>query len=185
VRNAIAILLILLLPGAVAAKRPQPVVAGERLEFRAVDLDGNAVTDDDERFRGKVLYITAWATWCPPCIGEIPTLVDLQSRLGEQGLVVVAIAFEHGETAAERRTPLRDFAAERGISYLVLDGGTPDEFVDTLPGVDNVRGLPIEFVVGRDSRVVAARISKGYSKRWARKLEQELAGLLAVPQPGP
>ena len=40
----------------------------------------------------KVLLVDLWATWCPPCVGEIPTFIDLQERLGERGLVIVAIA---------------------------------------------------------------------------------------------
>ena len=180
-RTTIAIILALLLPGLATAKRPQPVVAGERLEIQAVDLDGNGVDHEDSRFRGKVLFVTAWATWCPPCLSEIPTLIDLQSRLGEQGLVVVAVAFERGESAGERRELLRAFAAERGIDYLVLDGGEPEQFAEAFPNVDEAHGLPLEFVIGRDGRLVDARNGRGYKKRWARNLEQELLDLLAAP----
>ena len=179
-RRLSLVLLLVLLAGPLDAGRGQPVVEGKRLEFRLPDLDGNQIGWDDPRFRNKVLFVTAWATWCPPCISEIPTLVDLQSRLGSEGLVLVAIAFEHGDEPEERRARLRAFVGERGINYLVLDGGQPEEFALALPAVDNVHGLPVEFVIDRQGRVVNARNSRGYRKRWARKLEQELLGLLGA-----
>jgi thiol-disulfide isomerase/thioredoxin len=172
------VLLIALLAGPLDAGRGQPVVEGGRLEFRLPDLEGNQVGSDDPRFRDSVVFVTAWGTWCPPCISEIPTLVDLQFRLGDEGLVVVAIAFEHDDGGGERRERLRAFVEEHGINYLVLDGGRPEDFTLALPAVDNVHGLPVEFVIDRQGRVVDARNSRGYRKRWARKLEQELLGLL-------
>jgi thiol-disulfide isomerase/thioredoxin len=168
-----------LIPGVGAGGRP--TVDGDRLPFRLPDLDGRMVDSSDESLAGRVLLVDLWATWCPPCVTEIPTLVDLQERYGDRGFTIVAIAFEAEETAEERRRRLRDFVAENGINYLVLDGGAPDAFETALPGVDNVRGLPVEIVIDRDGRVSAVRHGYGYKKRWARKLEREIDELLGEP----
>ncbi len=68
-----------------AAAAKQPWVEDTKLEFRLPDLHGRPVDSSDERFAGKVLLVDLWATWCPPCISEIPTLVDLQEKHGDRG----------------------------------------------------------------------------------------------------
>jgi hypothetical protein len=74
---------------------------------------------------------------------EIPTLTDLQKRLGERGLVIVAIAFESEDEEGEsRRARLRKFVAEHDINYLVLDGRAPMDSDEALPGLQNVKGFP-------------------------------------------
>ena len=129
-----------------------------------------------------MLLIDLWATWCSPCVGEIPTFIDLQQRFGEQGLVIVAIAFESEDEEEEsRRERLRAFVDQQDINYLVLDGQVPRDSDEPLPGLENVRGVPVEILIGRDGTLVAVRNGYGYSKRWARKLERELVELLAAP----
>ncbi|MCP3980388.1 MAG: TlpA family protein disulfide reductase [bacterium] len=155
-----------------------PRVEGERLEFRLPDLEGQIVEASDERFAGKVVLVDLWGTWCPPCRSEIPTLIALQEKFRDRGLLIVAIAFEGDEASAARRRLLTEFVEEQGINYLVLDGGHPDEFETALPAVRGVKGLPVEIVVDRDGRVDAVRNSYGYKKRWARKLEREIEALL-------
>ena len=63
-------------------------------EFEFPDLDGNPVTSDDERFKGKVVLVDIWGTWCPPCRREAPSLAKLDERFRERGLEIVGIAFE-------------------------------------------------------------------------------------------
>ena len=78
----------------------------------------------------------------------------------------------------KRRERLKAFVAEHDINYLVLDGRAPQDSDEALPGLRNVRGFPVEILIGRDGRPVDVRNSYGYSKRWARKLERELVRLL-------
>lgn len=169
---------------AVAGGGKKPYFTTDTVTFALPDLEGRTVRSSDPEFEGKVLLIDLWGTWCPPCTSEIPTLVDLQNRLGKQGLVIVAIAFEDEDEAEEsRRERLRAFVEERGINYLVLDGQSPSDSDKALPGLENVRGLPVEIVVGRDGRLVDVRNGYGYSKRWARRLEHELVELLEASPP--
>ena len=155
----------------------QPSVEEGKLQFRLPDLDGQIVSSTDSRFEDKVLLVNLWATWCPPCLSEIPTLIELQEQFGERGLVVVAIAFEDEDLEA-RRERLREFSRERGINYVVLDGGLPEDFDSTLPGVNDVSGLPVEILVNRAGQVVKARNSYGYKKSWVKKLTREIERLL-------
>lgn len=177
VRLAIAAVLMLAATLPTSAAK-QPRVEGERLEFRLHDLEGNEVNSSDGRFNDKVLLIDLWGTWCPPCLSEIPTLVELQEHYGDRGLLIVAIAFEGDDDPETRRAYLREFVAEQGINYLVLDGGPPEDFESALPSVRNVRGFPVEILIDRSGKVVEARNSYGFKKGWVKKLTRDLEALL-------
>lgn len=179
-RTAIVILAVALLAAAQQVSGKEPIVKGDRLVFDLPDLRGNKVGSADEIFAERVLFVTLWGTWCPPCVSEIPTLNDLQRRYADDGLTVVAIAFEKIEPPDQRRQHLRDFAREHSIEYLILDGGDVTEFADALPMLDDVKGLPIEIVIDRSGAVIDCRNGYGYKKSWARKLEDRLKALLAV-----
>jgi thiol-disulfide isomerase/thioredoxin len=159
----------------------QPWVEDAKVEFQLPDLQGRLVDSSDREVAGKVLLVDLWATWCPPCISEIPTFVELQSRFRDRGLIIVAIAFEAEERPDLRRKHLQEFIAEHGINYLVLDGGPPEDFESALPSVRNVRGFPVEILVDRTGRVAKARNGYGFKKSWARKLDRDIDSLLGAP----
>jgi thiol-disulfide isomerase/thioredoxin len=174
----LALVVVLLSAPLPAGAAKGPSFEGERIEFALPDLDGRVVSSSDPRFEGRVMLIDLWATSCPPCLTEIPTFIDLQGRLGDRGLVIVGVAFETEEDPEARRNRLREFAEQRGINYLILDGGSWAGLPDALPGLKDVRGLPVEIIVDRDGRVAEARNGYGYKKRWARELEAKLTELL-------
>lgn len=68
-----------------------------------------------EQWDGQVVVLNFWATWCPPCVREVPMLVELQRELGPQGLQVVGIAVDKREVA-------QDFIEQAGVNYPILYG---------------------------------------------------------------
>jgi len=116
--------------------RPVPDVA-------FVDGAGKSVRLTD--FEGKVVLLNFWATWCAPCVRELPTMDRLQARLGGEGLAVVAVSWDRGGLAV-----VEPFLAELGIEhldiYLDTPGRTGPEF--------GVRGLPTTFLIDRQGRMV-------------------------------
>lgn len=98
-------------------------------------------------YRGKVVLLDFWATWCVPCRDEIPRLVELQNKYGEQGLRIIGISMDDGPE------PVRDFYREFKMNYPVVMG---DAKTGELYG--GVLGLPIAFVIGRDGRVYGKHI---------------------------
>jgi peroxiredoxin len=80
--------------------------------FRLPALAGGDV--DLASFRGRLVLVNFWATWCPPCVDEMPSLERLHRALGKDGLVVL------GVSADEDEAPLKQFVAERGITFTVL-----------------------------------------------------------------
>lgn len=98
-------------------------------------------------FEGELLVINFWATWCPPCIKELPSLSRLQKLVGDKGVRVIAISEDFGGIDKPR-----EFLAQRGLSNLTLllddDKGTGFR---SLGG----RGLPSTLIVNSDNREVA------------------------------
>jgi peroxiredoxin len=111
--------------------------------FTLPDLDGEPVDIAD--FDGRILVINFWATWCPPCVEEIPMLIDLQRDLGEHDVQVIGVAVEGPE-------PVRAFAADFGIDYPVLVSSR--EGFDLVAEYGNSHGtLPYTVFVGRDGLI--------------------------------
>lgn len=111
-------------------------------DFELSTLDGS--TFHLEEHRGEVVVINFWATWCPPCLREIPMLVKLQRELGDQGLQIVGVALER-DAGPEK---VRAFAEKMDMNYPVgLGDGTVTE------KYGGVRRLPMTFVVGREGNI--------------------------------
>src|SRR5277367_6077030 len=81
--------------------------------WKLQDLDGKTVSSDN--FKGKVVILDFWATWCPPCRAEIPGLIDLQKAYGKQGLMVVGVSVDQGGTDV-----IKPFVEKFGMNYPVL-----------------------------------------------------------------
>ena len=99
--------------GAACADRPAPPSPDTPAPpFELLDLDRRPHRLSD--FAGQVVVLNFWATWCPPCVEEMPSLQRLEDLLGEDGLKVVAVSVD------ERYTDIPDFVAEHDLRFLVL-----------------------------------------------------------------
>ena len=107
------------------------------------DLEGG--TRAIESWRGKVLVINFWATWCAPCRKEIPEFVKVQERHGARGLQFVGIAFDQPE-------PVGKFAGEYGINYPLLIGGL-DTMALMRESGNKAGVLPFTLVLDRQGKV--------------------------------
>ncbi len=113
-------------------------------DIRIKDLEGreHSLTE----WSGKILVVNFWATWCPPCVVEIPVFIQLQNELGSRGLQFVGIALDDPQAAGK-------FAQERGVNYPVLAG--EDEVSQLMQGLGNQIGaLPYTVVFGRDGQIL-------------------------------
>lgn len=108
------------------------------------EASGNKVTLDE--FRGQPVLVNLWATWCPPCVGELPSLERLQGKMKPQGLKVVAISMDRGEDM----TAVTTFLHKNRIEHL-----TPywDKDRDVLEKWD-AESLPVSYLISRDGGVV-------------------------------
>lgn len=101
-------------------------------------------------FRGQILIVNFWATWCPPCREEIPGLISIQKRFGANGVQIVGIAIDSAEKT-------RDYAADMGINYAVVMGGM--ETLDLVRILGNKAGaLPFTVVLDRKGEVAITHL---------------------------
>ena len=98
-------------------------------------------------YRGKLVLLDFWATWCDPCREEIPHFVELQNTYRDRGLQIVGISMDDGPE------PVRDFYQSFKMNYpVVMGNATTGELYG------GVLGLPIAFLIGRDGRIYSKHI---------------------------
>ncbi len=118
-------------------------------------------------FAGKILVLNFWATWCPPCIAEIPDLKRFHEANATNGVVVVGASIDEGGSAV-----VKPFVNRNGINYPVL---LADAIVQDLFG--GVSGVPTTFIVSREGRLIARYLGPVTSA----ELTKAIAPLLASP----
>ena len=115
--------------------------------FSLQDLDGKPLALAN--YRGQVVLLNFWATWCTPCRGEIPQFIDYQNKYGPQGLQLLGISMD------DDPTPVHAFYQQFKMNYPVALG--TDKVAAAYGGI---LGLPITFLIGRDGRIAAKYVGE-------------------------
>jgi len=131
-------------------------------DFALADLEGNTVWLSD--FKGKVIILDFWATWCPPCLQEMPHFVELYEKYRDDGFQMIGIAISSG--AAKN---VKKFATEHGINYLMLMGNR-----QVTGKYGGIYGIPTTFLIDRQGRIVKKYI--GYRSKEV--FEEDLKSIL-------
>ena len=135
-------------PAASSAVAPEPASLGPAPQVELSSLDGQRLKLSS--FRGRVVLLNFWATWCAPCRTEIPELNGLQHDLEASGLTVVGVSWDDSADG------VREFQKELPQDYTVLLGGegVQDEFA-------GIRSLPTTYIIDREGnvrqRIIGAR----------------------------
>ena len=146
------------LAGFFASRQLQPP-AGQTSEKVGMPAPALNLPDPDGRprrldeWRGQLVLVNVWASWCAPCVEEMPVLDAAAKRYGERGLVVVGVA---SDTAAAAR----DFLGRHPVGYPILidDPDAAARSGDAAVTLGDTRGvLPYSVLVGRDGRILAQR----------------------------
>ena len=107
------------------------------------DLNGRKVKLTD--YKGKVLVVNLWASWCPPCQKETPEFVALQKELGDKGVQFIGIG-------VDEEAPIREFVTRMGVNYpILLAGDQGDQML--LDFGDTQGALPYTLVIDRSGQV--------------------------------
>jgi len=151
----------------------------EVFTFSFPDINGKIVSNDDPRFKGKVLLAIVTGTWCPNCHDEAQYLVQLYKQYRERGLEIVALDFEEPEQRDELARA-RAFVKRYGIEYTYLIAGAPSELSEKVPQAVNLNTWPATFFVGRDGKVkgIHAGFAAPASGDFNRQLKEEFASTI-------
>lgn len=126
----------------------------ERFTFNFPDVDGNLVSNEDPRFKGKVVLAIVTGTWCPNCHDEAQYLVELDEKYRDKGLAIVALDFEEPEQLASLERQ-RAFVKQYGVKYTYLIAGAPSDMWEKVPQLVNLNTWPATVFIGRDGKVKA------------------------------
>jgi len=153
----------------IAAHAAEGVCAADakvaNLKLNLKDLQGKSVDLAD--FKGKVILLDFWATWCPPCRKEIPGYIELYRRYKSRGLVVVGVSMDDTDDIAA----VKSYAEKIKMNYPILLGAGREE--DLKPAFGELP-LPTTFVIARDGRICARHDGLTPTEQ----VEREISGLL-------
>jgi len=110
-------------------------------QFKLTDINGRTVRLSD--YRGKVVLINFWATWCQPCRAEMPDLVQLQRDYAKQGLQIIGITYP-----PERKTRVRRFARSLKVNYPIILGTR-----EIKARYSSEETLPLTVVINRNGAI--------------------------------
>jgi peroxiredoxin len=164
--------LVTLLAGTfVAASRlrpPEPVDVGSNApDVRAKTVDGAAQIKHLSDYRGQVILLNIWATWCDPCRREMPSIERLYRELGPRGLKVVAVSID--DAGAEDN--IRDFARELGLTFEILHDPTGD-----IQRAYQLVGVPESFVIDQNGVIQQKAFESDWYAPQNRTLVAKLLG---------
>lgn len=133
------------------------------LNFTLKDVEGRDVSF--ESFRGKVVLLDFWATWCGPCKVEIPHFIEFQEKYGPKGFQVVGVSVD------DPVDKLAPYAKEMGMNYPVLQGLGHDDVQDAY---GPILGIPVSVMISRDGKVCATHTGLTSKDVFEREIESLL-----------
>jgi thiol-disulfide isomerase/thioredoxin len=149
----------------------------EKFTFNFPDDSGKLVSNEDPRFKGKVVLAIVTGTWCPNCHDEAQYLVELDKKYRDKGLAIVALDFEEPEQQGSLERE-RAFVAQYGVKYTYLIAGAPSQMWEKVPQLVNLNTWPATVFIGRDGtvRAVHSGFASPASGEFNLQLQQEFTG---------
>ena len=138
-------------------KPTEKMAWGDAADFTLPSVvDGKPVTLSS--FKGKVIILNFWATWCPPCRMELPDFVQLYAAYKDKGLVIVGVGLDEGGAEV-----INKFMQKQPLNYPVLAGNK-----DVTKAYGGIQGIPTTFIIDKDgnikNKIVGARTKEFFEK---------------------
>jgi len=162
--STLALLLALAAPA--GALRAEPVPPTPAPPWALKDPDGKPVSLS--QFKGKVVVLDFWATWCTPCKAEIPGYIELQKKYAAEGLVFVGVSVDQdGEQIVKK------FIKDYGINYTIVLAGDSD--IQSAYG--DVSMIPTTFIIDRQGQIRDKKVGKEETADY----EKQILAVLRAP----
>ena len=126
--------------------------------------DSNGATVQLSDYRGKVVLLNFWATWCGPCQLEIPWFVDFEQQYKSKGFDVVGVSMDD-----EGWTAVKPYIVQRKVNYRILLGN--DSVTQLYGGVDS---LPTTFLIDREGRIAAVHVGLAGKNEYLNEIQSLL-----------
>ncbi|HEU0095542.1 MAG TPA: TlpA disulfide reductase family protein [Rhizomicrobium sp.] len=167
----------------------------EKFTFNFPDTNGKLTSQDDPRFKNKVVLAIVTGTWCPNCHDEAQYLVELDKKYRDKGLAIVALDFEEPEQQGTLNRE-KAFIKKYGVKYTYLNAGAPAEMWEKVPQLNHLDTWPATVFIGRDGKVDAVhsgfaspasgefhtQLKQDFTARIERLLAQKSADATAEPR---
>jgi cytochrome c biogenesis protein CcmG/thiol:disulfide interchange protein DsbE len=162
-RRAFLVSLLALIAGA-CSRPPAPSTADRKPapEFTLKDADGRTVKLSD--YKGKIVLLNFWATWCGPCKLEIPWFAEFERKYKDRGFAVLGVSMDE-----EGWEVVKPFLSEMQVNYRVVLG---DEAV--AKAYQGVESLPTTFIIDREGRIAATHVGLVSKGRYEKDLTELL-----------
>jgi len=151
-----AFLLLVLLSGCSGGKGPKAP------DFSLNNPDGSSYSLSD--FRGKMLILNFWATWCPPCKKEIPDFIELYDKYSDQGLVILGVSVDQGGWLITK-----EFADKSSINYPVVMANR-----DIVYKYGSVQSIPTTFIIDPEGRIAGEFVGYRPKAVWEEQIRSIL-----------
>jgi len=150
-RIVLGLSLVITMSASAAAQTPSgacdPKGTPAKLNFTFKDVNNRKVSLSD--FKGKVILLDFWATWCVPCKAEIPGFIDLQKKYGQRGLQIIGLSVDDSLPTAKK------YVDAMKMNYPVLLAEGKEEI---LQAYDPIPSIPVSVVIGRDGRICSKHV---------------------------
>ncbi len=142
-----------------SVKAPRPAAA----DFTVTSINGAPVSLAS--LKGKVVLLDFWATWCGPCVYEIPAFINLKNKYGKDGFEIIGLSVDRDKSA------VTDFVREKGINYPVAfaDGDLQEKY-------GGIRGIPTTFLIDRSGRIADKIVGAHEESFFDKKIKKLLEG---------
>jgi thiol-disulfide isomerase/thioredoxin len=147
-----------------------PPLASSIAQSDLKNLDGSTFKIADKK--GKVLLINLWATWCGPCLSEMPAFVTMQQKYGDHGLEILGLNTD--DESEHMMSDINQVIHEKGLNYPVVFSDAKTQAA--LLNISKFPGIPQSFIVDQDGNLRA--VFKGANPENVKKMDEIVAGLV-------
>ena len=149
-RYGLAAVLACVVLGLVLPMSGEPLSNGtEAPKWTLTGLDDKEVTSE-KLYKDKVVVLNFWATWCPPCVKEIPDFVELQKEYKDKDLLFIGISLDRGAGNVQK---VKDFVEKNGMNYPVVMGNT-----GVTQKYGNITGIPTTYVIDKEGVIRFSKV---------------------------